>query len=85
MSVTLHGRLLASQTASPQKLSIVRAIEDARNDLRRIEGHMIHGIDPPGVFTMRKIATVASRLLQAVVSEGVADAVELPADCEARD
>ncbi len=82
MSVTLHGRLVASQTASPQKTRIILAVEDARNDLRRIEGHMIHAADPPGQFTMRKLATVASRLLQAVVSEGVADAVELPADCE---
>ncbi len=83
MSVTLHGRLVASQTASPQKLSIVRAIEDARHDLMRIEGHIIRGQNPPGEFTRRKISSVASRLLQAVVSEGVADAVELPADCEA--
>ncbi len=83
MSVTLHGRLVASQTASPQMVSIVRAIEDARRDLRRIEGHILRRETSPGEFTRRKIGSVASRLLQAVVSEGVADAVELPADCEA--
>ncbi len=85
MNVTLHGRLVASQTASPQKLSIVRAIEDARHALFRIEGHIIRGKNPPGEFTRRKVACIASRLLQATVSEGVADAVELPADCEASD
>ncbi len=83
MSVTLHGRLVASQTASPQKIGIVRAIEDARRDLFRIEGHILHRENNPGEFTRRKIACIASRLLQSVVSEGVADAVELPADCEA--
>ncbi len=73
MSVTLHGRLVASQTASPQKTRIVLAIEEARADLRRIEGHMIAHDGDPGEFTRRKIGSVASRLLQAVVSEAVAE------------
>ncbi len=76
MSVTLHGRLVASQTASPQKTRIVLAIEDARSDLLRIESHILHNEANPGEFTRRKIGSVASRLLQAVVSEGVADVCE---------
>ncbi len=74
MSVTLRARLVASQTATPRQISIVRAIEDARSNLLRIESHIIHRENPPGEFTRRKIASVASRLLQAAMAEGMGDA-----------
>ncbi len=63
--MSLHQRLHASQSATPETIAIDRAVESAVHDLRRIERGIIWATNPPGEFTLRKIEAICSRLLAA--------------------